>query len=560
MKNTKLLFAVCALLTPPLYGVDALASGADILMRSAAPVGAQMGSGSAAGTSQSLQGVDTKQFQLSDAFLAQFFSQWQFEQRSLSYDVNVWVTHILKKDFVGASHLWSAVDRDLPSSFRMAADAAHIYCLQKISLAQTAFDYWVKKIAQPGFSESRVGMALEQVLGADLDRWVMENAILVSPEQGAILSRLDLSKSLFNATLRGLSALRKGDKAAEVLSALPVQSRLKLPLAQTAALAAAKKGDLATAARILKTHAEPAIEAAHDLGALSGHLLQIARFLYQAGALDEAEQYYDRIPNSSREFLQAREELTWILLRKGDLIRLRGEVATLSQKLFDDQFQPELHVVRAVSNLKLCFYSAVEKNFSEFQRIHQPWVKKIDAAITAAEAPQPGQSDQHTALAERRVKLLDEESRKLNELHQISVQAALPVVGFQSQWSKARDSILGTLEIARKSLNAEYRRQWKNQRTLLSEAIRKMQFVKVELMSQVRELSEIQAAQAQSQVSAVSGATDEIRLTSAAALQGEKDAIGFPFDGVIWPDELFRLRSVAEGVCLKQLQNHGGSR
>jgi hypothetical protein len=68
-----------------------------------------------------------------------------------------------------------------------------------------------------------------------------------------------------------------------------------------------------------------------------------------------------------------------------------------------------------------------------------------------------------------------------------------------------------------------------------------MKFVKVELLSQLR-----LAAQGQPTTQ------DSISTSlSAPARQAVSDAsMNYPFDGVVWTDELFRLRSVVQGKCL----------
>ncbi len=79
----------------------------------------------------------------------------------------------------------------------------------------------------------------------------------------------------------------------------------------------------------------------------------------------------------------------------------------------------------------------------------------------------------------------------------------------------------------------------------LKEAIRKMQFVKIELMTQVRSLS--------SEATPVNLPPQPQRLSAAAELK-EKGDQTFPFDGVGWADELFHLRSTAQARCLAAKQ------
>src|SRR5262249_30798783 len=142
------------------------------------------------------------------------------------------------------------------------------------------------------------------------------------------------------ATLRAWVALRKGATGEEVLDLLPNDHLLKRPLAQTLVLAKIRSRDLPGAAALLKRHIEPGIESAHSPELLAQHYVEVARLLYQAGYLDEAERYYARIPSGASSYLEARQEMTWIWLRKGDQSHLRGELKTLGHEIFAQRFSP----------------------------------------------------------------------------------------------------------------------------------------------------------------------------------------------------------------------------
>jgi hypothetical protein len=43
-------------------------------------------------------------------------------------------------------------------------------------------------------------------------------------------------------------------------------------------------------------------------------------------------------------------------------------------------------------------------------------------------------------------------------------------------------------------------------------------------------------------------------LQATAQLKTEENEIAFPFDGVVWADEIFHLRSVAQAQCLKGIK------
>jgi tetratricopeptide (TPR) repeat protein len=314
---------------------------------------------------------------------------------------------------------------------------------------------------------------------------------------------------------------------------------LKVPLAQTVALSYAKRNDLASSGKVLKRHLEPAIEATKNPKLLAEHYLQVARLLYQAGNLDAAEAYYEKVPNNVPEYLAAREELTWVWLRQGNMPKLRGEIATLNSGLFDKAFAPEVPLVRAVSNLKLCYYDAVEGDIQKFVQTNAKWAKEIEEALKSEDPQSPPKKDYFTAVAETSLQKKQAEMNEVNKLLEDSVQAVIPAVGPQSHWVVARDQLNKKLELAKQSKSEEYRRQWKNMQHALTEGIRKMQFVKVELLTQVKLYggSTTTLTQKALKVEDVKELNDPQNMT-------------FKFDGVVWPDELFQMRGIAQAKCL----------
>lgn len=493
--------------------------------------------------------------ELSDPFLIQFFSHVQVE-RDLPYEVRLWAQKVMKKDYAGAAHLWTAIQKHLPGKFEPAARTAFLYSLWKLNLPQTFFDEWTNSLTRKSFLDSTMSLALDQTINPGFDKWLLENAVVVTPEQERVLATIDLSRGSHFASLRAWGALRSGEKANPALALLPADHPLKVPLANTVALALARKGDLRGAGAVLKQHLEPAIDSRKDVKGLSKHYMQIARLLYQAGSLDGAADFYQRIPDGSEDFLKAREELAWVWLRQGDTGKVRGELKTLRNELFKNRFAPDVYVVRSISNLKLCYYSEVEKELNDFVATNKVWAEKIEAALKAEDPPQD-ESDFFTEAAQRAKKSRIAEAELLDALATQSITATLPAVGPQQHWERARTRALVALEAAKKQSADEVRRAWKNRKQILTEAIRKMQFVKVELFSQVRTLSrQTPAGTPSGAVSALERDTgDRIKAETQGALKVAEGAeLSFPFDGVIWPDELFKLTSVAQSRCQEKVK------
>jgi hypothetical protein len=483
---------------------------------------------------------------LNDSLVRQLAAQVEVMD-DLPYDVREWANEILAGNYTAASHLWTVLQHQFPENFRHTAQAAHLYTLLKQNLNHSFMVQWIQALASSAYAKSKAELALESVFAAELDSWLISNPFVITQEQETILSGVESTRPVV-ATLKAWAAMRNAPRAEAILTSLPLKNRLGIYLAQTVSLARAKKNDLLGAAKILKARMEPAVEANKDMVALTHHYMTIARLLYQAGQPAAAQTFYEKIPNAAPQFLEAREELTWILLRRGDVSRLRGELETLSSPVFRDQFAPEVPLVRAISNLKMCFYDSVEKDFEQFNRVNGDWAKRIDAALKQSMPPEPQRSDLFTEMAKQAVNQITAEKARVAALGVQSIGATLPAVGPQKHWKETETLLAAELEMAKKNQATEFRRQWKNQRAMLQEAIRKMRFVKVEYLSQVRALGRIEAQKA----SLVADAGNSVPVR---AIQKEPDQLSFPVDFNLWPDELFKLRSTAQARCLKK----GGS-
>ncbi len=487
----------------------------------------------------SLMAMD--EIKLSSPVARQIFADW-IASGSKNYEMNSWFKNFLKDQFEPTSHLWTAMGSKLPDNLSASGRAAYLFSLYQLGLPQTFLNQWLTSMNSNDFANSKAAAALEESIAPDFDSWFEKNSLQLSVDQEATIQQMGPSRSSVFTSLTAVTFLRKGEAGAELLAKLPVNSVYRPLLAQTAAIALAKRNDLGNAAKVLKTYFEPWLVSAKDPKKLAIYYLEIARLLYRAGALEGAVSYYQKVPSGMPEYLTAREELSWCWLRMGDTEHLRGNLETLTSRAVENLFQPETFLVRAVSNLKFCYYGEVEKDFESFRRVNAYWAKTIEANL-AIDAPAPPRTmDRFSERAVRMIKARESELNTLKGLSDRSVSA----VGIQAHWTESQNQIVHDLESAKKTQITEFRRQWKNDKQTLTEAIRKMQFVKVELLSQV-------AATKDSDQVLLSAASAQKSAPSNPATQfSGKDTIVFPFDGVIWPDELFRLRSLSRGRCLGQ--------
>jgi hypothetical protein len=309
----------------------------------------------------------------------------------------------------------------------------------------------------------------------------------------------------------------------------------------TVALDLTRANKLKSAARILKQYVEPNFVQKSQPELAAEYALFVGRILYQSGSLDAAEEFYQMIPKGSQRYFQAREELLWVWLRIGDLTRLRGDLETMNLDLFKNEFVPELPVVRAISNLKLCFYNKVVQDLQSFSERYHTVADTIDKALHQTPSPAPARLDNFASNAKRALELRKQENEAVAGLYARSLAAALPAVGKQKYWVELKTAREADVEDANQLLAKEFRRQWQNQKLMLQEAIQKMKFVKVELLSQVRE---------QASAGSPAGAlTASLEKQSALKRDGSQT---YPYEGVVWADELFQLQAVSQGKCLQR--------
>jgi hypothetical protein len=446
----------------------------------------------------------------------------------LSYGIKVWVQTILREDYAEALMSWDLVRAETSDAFRPMAQATQLYLLWKQGLNQTFFDQW---LAMRDTNQLDLGAAheLEAMMLRNFDHWLISSSIVLSEEQIEKIRALPPNEGLVQ-TLQAYTDLRNQEKAERILKSLEAHNEMSFPLAQTALYARLKKNDLAGAAMLLKNQMEPAVDASQNLELQAEQELDIARILYQSGRLQLAKEFYLKIPRHSKSFVAAREELAWVYLRLGDNMNLRGELKTLSSAAFKGRFQPEVPMLKGISDLKLCLYNDVEKDLRDFQASNKEWAKKIDSATTAHIVPVPAEPDFFTDLANRASNNLQFERGTLERLPEGPAR------------TEYLDQNKKDYALSQKHRVDEYLRQWNSQSVALSEAIKKMRFVQVEYMSQVR------------QWQAKSIDTKRFLASNDPAARVVADAskpMNFPVASELWSDELFALRSAAQGRCFK---------
>lgn len=490
-------------------------------------------------------------------FISKFERTWTKQQHRLPYEVNLWAQKIVEKENIDAAHLWSTVQGQVPSSFLNAARASHLYLLWKIRLPQTFFTGWISALSNPDFAASRWARVLNRSLKHELERWLRRNPLFLSNEQIGQLQNISNKFGPYVLTLKAWNLIGQGEQALATLKRLPKTHPLKMPLARTVLLARARANNTKGALAVLKQEFRPAVLATQSPKELSQHHLQFARIVYQSGKLKLAETIYSKIPTGSSDYKQAQEEMLWIWIRQGNLPRLRGALANFESTIFKGQFAPDRHVVRAISNLKLCYYDKVMKNIDDFVASNKRWADKIDKKLRSSSAQRKAEKDPSIRLAEAALKQNRHELRRLHWLYRDSVNAPVPAVGKQKHWFEAlrRQQRVTARAIDRR--NQQVRRSWTSRQIILKTAIQRMRFVKVELRNQLRKWSRTAARPLDPELLDEEATTTKKQLAKQqrAVFDSNDAELVFPFDGLVWADELFKLRGVAQTACLKGMSD-----
>ena len=476
---------------------------------------------------------------LNNPLMVHFFAAYE-NAGKMNFHQKRWAGLVLEQKWEKVAHLWSVMKKSLNGPFSVTARSAYIFSLWKLGLGQTFWNEWFKMAQVKKFWNTKAFQALNFSIQKDFPQnfydWSME---VEGDSVDFLFSQLSEPHPIYD-TIRAHVLLRNISRhfqyAQKLFLRLPQEHPYYRPLGRSLALHHSRKGDLSSAGIALKKMEESILKT-KNAEEIASHYLQIARLLYQNGNLDAAVVFYKKIPKGSRNFLMAREELLWALLQMGDFGLLRGELETFKMDVWREQFLPEIHLVSAIANLKLCFYGKVREDFKLFLNNNRRWANRIEQELKKANPVKPAETDFYIAKAERTLAKRIEEKKMLENLALESKTAALPAVGVQTHWLDAQKSLARSQERAKKQKAEEYRRVWRSRRIVLREAIHKMQFVKVEFMGQLSKLGTQKPKK-------------KLRGNIKTKLVASNDSFVYPFDGLIWPDEMFNLQSVTEGECL----------
>jgi len=145
------------------------------------------------------------------------------------------------------------------------------------------------------------------------------------------------------------------------------------------ALAYAESGELERAQNVFSQLAasSPGITSVNRVNAILGQ----ARVLYQRQEWDAAIEAYRQIPRDTDQWHDALFESTWAMLRSAKFRSALSNFHSLHSDYYEDVYQPESLLLRAIVYLFICRYDEMEKVLTLFERAYRPVLTDVQGAM-----------------------------------------------------------------------------------------------------------------------------------------------------------------------------------
>lgn len=116
-------------------------------------------------------------------------------------------------------------------------------------------------------------------------------------------------------------------------------------------------------------------------------LLGRARVLYQRQQFGSAIEAYREIPRDTEQWHEALFESTWAMLRDGRFRSMLSNFHSLHSPYYEDFYQPESLLLRAIVYLYICRYDEMEKVLELFERVYKPVANDVKNITSTVDDP-----------------------------------------------------------------------------------------------------------------------------------------------------------------------------
>ena len=116
-------------------------------------------------------------------------------------------------------------------------------------------------------------------------------------------------------------------------------------------------------------------------------LMGKSRILYQRQQFSNAIEAYREIPRDTEQWHDALFESSWAMLRDGRFRSALSNFHSLHSPYYEDVYQPESLLLRAIVYLYICRYDEMEKVLNLFERIYKPVQRDINNMLSGINEP-----------------------------------------------------------------------------------------------------------------------------------------------------------------------------
>ncbi len=188
------------------------------------------------------------------------------------------------------------------------------------------------------------------------------------------MGELKMQEKDFPAATREFVKVRQG-------SLFYHRARYKLALALTEA------GQLDKALLAFEDLAEQSKELGVTNPIRVSALLGRARVLYQRQNFEGALEAYRDIPRDTEQWHEALFESSWAMLRDGRFRSALSNFHSLHSAYYEDFYQPESLLLRAIVYLYICKYDEMDKVISLYERVYRPVQRDVKNMLTTVNEP-----------------------------------------------------------------------------------------------------------------------------------------------------------------------------
>lgn len=286
-------------------------------------------------------------------------------------------------------------------------------------------------------------------------------------------------------------------------------------------------------------------------------LMNVARIYFGLERFDNADNYYAMVDRDSTYWPQSLFERAWTNFWRADLNLALGLLLTVESPYFqDEEYIPEVTVLRALTFFNLCEYEEVERILAGFERTYTPQKAEIEAFLTQyKDAPQLRDQAWDAFFANEHQGSTLEKSlfsrvlrnRDLSSLVRHMDMMDAEVAAINEQKSIWRDSVGDALKKQiesdrvryKKKAGTELLKELALQRNTLADLLVQSEIIKFEVTDAQRKDYEYKATLKDVEV-------DRKDVVDFAV---SREIIYWPFNGEFWRDELGYYRYTENGSC-----------